>query len=234
MDYQSKNHKFIYSAWMLLILVGCSKAPDIIDRPIPFDQERVDLTLEYLEERYGLIQTEPVIEPKMVVVHYTVIPTLEKTFTAFETSELPGSRAGIASAGSLNVSSQFLIDLDGTIYRLMPENYMARHVIGLNHCAIGIENVGGTNEVPLTDAQLEANISLIRYLKHKYEIDYLIGHQEYTLFEDHELWLEKDDSYRTKKSDPGIQFMKDIRTATSDLGFLALPEADYDGLTEIE
>ena len=118
----------------------------------------------------------------------------------------------------------FLIDQDGTIYRLMPENYMARHVIGLNHCAIGIENVGGTNEVPLTLAQLEANISLIRYLKIKYEIKYLIGHQEYILFEDHELWLEKDDSYRTKKSDPGIQFMKDIREAVADLQFLVLPE----------
>ena len=210
--------------WFLLLLIGCIEAPDIIDRPITFNQERVDLTLQYMDQRYGLSQSEPTIVPEMIVIHYTVIPTLEKTFSAFDGAQLPESRSGIASAGSLNVSSQFVIDLDGSIYRLMPENYMARHVIGLNHCAIGIENVGGTEEVPLTKAQLISNIQLIRYLKDRYDIKYLIGHQEYTLFEGHKLWLEKDDSYRTEKSDPGIQFMSDIRQATRDLSFLELPK----------
>jgi len=177
-----------------------------------------------MDQRYGLSQTEPTIVPEMIVVHFTVIPTLEKTFSAFDGAQLPESRAGIAGAGSLNVSSQFVIDQDGSIYRLMPENYMARHVIGLNHCAIGIENVGGTEDVPLTKEQLRSNIQLIRYLRGKYDIKYLIGHQEYTLFESHKLWLEKDDSYRTEKSDPGIQFMSDIREATKNLGFLELPK----------
>jgi len=31
------------------------------------------------------------------------------------------------------------VDRDGTVYRLMPENWMARHCIGLNHVAIGVE-----------------------------------------------------------------------------------------------
>ena len=43
----------------------------------------------------------------------------------------------------------------------MPENYMARHVIGLNHSSIGIENVGGNDTLPLTDMQVEANINLL-------------------------------------------------------------------------
>lgn len=223
------NYSIIISNWFksasfLLLLISCVRAPDIIDRPIVFDEERIDLTLQYMEDRYDLVQTNPVIEPKMIVVHYTVIPTLEETIEAFNSSRLPETRSGISGAGTLNVSSQFLIDQDGTIYRLMPENYMARHVIGLNHCAIGIENVGGTKEVPLNKKQLEANIKLIRYLESKYDINYLIGHEEYTLFENHELWLEKDDSYRTEKSDPGEQFMNDIRAETLDLGFMDLPD----------
>ncbi|MFT7033929.1 MAG: N-acetyl-anhydromuramyl-L-alanine amidase AmpD [Cyclobacteriaceae bacterium] len=208
---------------LFLLLFSCS-SDKIIDRPVSFDQERIDLTLEYLERRYNLKQSEPTITPKIVVVHYTVIPTLEKSFAAFEKAKLPDWRPEIIDASALNVSSQFLVDLDGTIYRLMPETRMARHVIGLNHCAIGIENVGGTKEVPLSEAQLEANIWLARYLKKKYGIKYLIGHSEYTNFEGHELWLEVDDGYRTVKSDPGDKFLADIRTATKDLEFLPVPE----------
>jgi len=41
----------------------------------------------------------------------------------------------------------------------------------------------------LTDAQIQANIALVRYLKNKYPtIEYLIGHHEYLHFEGHPLW----------------------------------------------
>lgn len=59
-----------------------------------------------------------------------------------------------------------MVDRDGSIYQLMPEKWMARHVIGLNHYAIGIENVGGINgKDDLTDAQARANAFLVCYLK---------------------------------------------------------------------
>ncbi|MEP0368982.1 MAG: peptidoglycan recognition family protein [Cyclobacteriaceae bacterium] len=215
--------KYIIYIVSLVVMGGC-KTTHIVDSPVIFDQERIDLTLQYLDEHYGIEQAEPTIDPRMIVIHYTVIPTLEKTLAAFHESKLPNWRPEIASAGALNVSSQFVVDQDGKIYRLMPETYMARHVIGLNHCAIGIENVGGTDEVPLTEAQLKSNIWLAQYLKEKYDIQYLIGHSEYTQFENHELWLEKDAGYRTEKSDPGEQFLSDIRAATIDLGFLPVPE----------
>ena len=96
----------------------------------------------------------------------------------------------------------------------MPETWMARHVIGLNHVAIGVENVGGAKK-PLTKAQLKSNIWLVEYLKTKYEtIEYLIGHYEYKTFENSNLWLEKDENYRTNKIDPGVNFMKKVRKAT--------------------
>ena len=106
----------------------------------------------------------------------------------------------------------------------MPETTMARHVIGLNHCAIGIENVGGTKDTPLTKAQLKSNIKLVKYLAARYEIEYLIGHYEYTNFVDHELWLEKDPNYRTKKTDPGKEFLNNVKEATKKLNFKPTPE----------
>jgi len=82
------------------------------------------------------------------------------------------------------VSSQFLIDRDGTIFRLLPDRTFARHTIGLNYLAIGIEK-RWCADAPLTKAQLKANEELIRYLKRKYPIDYVIGHHEYQNFQNY-------------------------------------------------
>jgi hypothetical protein len=70
---------------------------------------------------------------------------------------------------------------------------------------------------------LKSNIKLVIYLKKKYTVDYVIGHYEYTNFEGHELWLEKDEGYRTKKTDPSEEFMKEVRKATKKLNFKPVP-----------
>ena len=217
------NPRFLRAICLVLLFNGCAEKFKIIEKPLLFDAERKQLTLQYLSDRYGLEQNDPTINPKMIVLHWTVIPTFEESFATFNPSSLP-SRPDIKSASALNVSSQFMVDRDGTIYRLLPETTMARHVIGLNHCAIGIENVGGTDDLPLTEAQLQSNIWLVNYLSDKYHIDYLIGHYEYTLFEGHELWMEKDDGYRTKKTDPGKGFMEKVRAATKAREFQPLPD----------
>lgn len=207
----------------MAFMVSCSSSRSIVDNPITFGPEREALTLQYLSERYALEQTDSRIVPRMIVLHWTAIPTLKMSFDTFNPSKLPGSRTDVQKAGALNVSAHFLVDRDGTIFRLMPETTMARHVIGLNHCAIGIENVGGTADTPLTKAQLRSNIFLVNYLAEKYNIAYLIGHYEYPRFEGHELWLEKDEGYRTEKTDPGADFMKKVRKATKKLNFKPLP-----------
>ncbi len=208
---------------ILSMLWSCNVQKTIVDKPIIFDEERIALTKEYLMQRYNLEQETADIVPKIIVLHWTAIPTLKKSFEAFENSTLPNWRPDIESVSGLNVSSQFLVDQDGTIYQLMPETTMARHVIGLNHCAIGIENVGDTEETPLTRKQLKANIFLVEYLATKYHIEYVIGHQEYTQFEGHPLWLEVDDGYRTEKTDPGMDFMKKVRKATKRFNFKPVP-----------
>ena len=207
-----------------LIFLSCSASKEIVDKPIVFNEERAELTRTYLLERYGLEQESPAISPKMIVLHWTVIPTLEEAFEAFDPATLPNWRPDIENVSGLNVSSQFMVDRDGTIYSLMPETNMARHVIGLNHCAIGVENIGGTKELPLTKAQLKANIWLVEYISNKYPIEYLIGHYEYTNFVNHPLWLEKDETYRTVKTDPGKDFMEKVRKATKNLNFKPVPK----------
>lgn len=221
-----RRHHFPLFVLSILLFgsVACSPQATfrIIDKPITWNEERAELSLTYLKERHGLTQNEPIIDPKMVVVHWTAIDNIEVTFDVFDSPTL-GGRADLTSASNLNVSSQFLIDRDGTIFRLLPDRYFARHVIGLNYTAIGIENVGGT-DAPLTKAQLKANEELIRYLKKKYAIDYVIGHHEYTLFQQTDLWKEADPDYRTVKTDPGDKFMNQLRKNLSDLELKPLPK----------
>jgi N-acetyl-anhydromuramyl-L-alanine amidase AmpD len=204
--------------------VSCSPKDTlrIFDKPITWNAEREQLSLNYLKERHGLVQTTATIKPQMVVVHWTAIPTIEVTFDVFNPITL-GGRADLTGASNLNVSSQFLIDRDGTIFRLLPETTFARHVIGLNYLAIGIENIG-SDDMPLTKAQLDANEKLIRYLKRKYPIDYVIGHHEYQRFQKTALWKETDPNYRTVKSDPGDTFMNKLRKKLSDLNLSPLPQ----------
>ncbi len=209
----------------LVVLVGCAHGLKVQDRPIQFSPERIDATKVYISEHYGLHPEDITIEPRIIVLHWTAIEGLEKSFAAFDPEELGGSRPDLAGAGQVNISIQFLVDQNGTVYRLMPETWMARHCIGLNYSAIGVENVGGGNSVDnLTDAQIEANIRLVRYLVKKYPtIRYLIGHMEYRRFEGHPLWLELDPGYRTEKVDPGDRFMSAVRAGVADLALEGPP-----------
>lgn len=204
---------------------GVSEKIEIIGKPIDFGSERIAMTKQYIKQHYGKDVENIEIIPKIIVLHWTADMSLDKSFERLKPQKLLTDRKDIAKASLLNVSSQFLVARDGTIYRLMPENWMARHVIGLNYSSIGVENVGGNgNKIDdLTPAQRASNIKLIKYLKEKYPtIEYLIGHHEYKQMERTPLWLEKDKGYRTVKSDPGARFMRDMRDGVKGLG-LKLP-----------
>lgn len=164
-------------------------------------------------------------DPKIIVIHYTVIKDLDATTKYFSSETIEQAREKIAANGALNVGIQFVVDRDGKIYQLYPETIVARHVIGLNHTAIGIENIGNGDlgesdkSYPLNEAQLSSNIKLVKYLAGKYShIETMIAHSEYQLLEDkahpdHALFIEKYPDYRTEKVDPGDSFMKKLRTA---------------------
>jgi hypothetical protein len=190
---------------------------EIKSRPINFNQERIDLTLAYRRIHQDPNTNDILIQPKMIILHWTGINSLESTWKYFNRTRAEAARPELAAAGEVNVSAHFLVDRDGTIYRLMPETWMARHCIGLNHVAIGIENVGDGAKFPLTGAQAKANAALVRYLNRKYSIQYLIGHMEYRSMEATPLFLELDPKYRNNKPDPGDNFMVNVRKLVSDL-----------------
>lgn len=198
--------------------------PVIIQKPILFDAKRIELTQEYRKQHYGIEKKSIVIIPQMIVLHWTAFDSFKDSYKMFYPAMIE-NRPDIVYASVLNTSAQFLVDKDGTIYQLMPSNWMARHVIGLNTIAIGIENVGGANGVQnLTEAQVKADVALVRYLVKKYpSIHYLIGHYEYGRFRDSPLWLEKDPNYMTRKVDPGPIFMQEVRKKVVDLGLKSQP-----------
>jgi len=204
---------------ILIALAGLLHAQEIIQTPIKFSKERIQMTKSYINQHYGLDVKDIHIVPKIILIHHTAMQKYEDSLGRFMQEKLPSIREDISAAGALNVSTHFMVESDGTIHQLMPLTYMARHVIGLNYNAIGIENVGGVNGAnDLTDAQLKANIFLVNYLKNKFtSIEYLVGHYEYRCFESHPLWLEKDDGYRTKKNDPHPNFMNKLVKHFSDL-----------------
>lgn len=203
----------MYKIYLFLLTPLLLMAFKIEQTPIKFGQKRIELTKEYIKIHYNLDVKDIKIIPKIIVIHHTAIDSYEKSLRRFKSQTLPTDRPEIAAAGAVNVSAQFMVEKDGTIHQLMPLNFMARHVIGLNYNAIGIENVGGENSVDnLTQEQLQANIYLVNYLKKKFKtIKYLIGHYEYRCLEGNKLWLELDPNYRTKKDDPSPRFMSKLR-----------------------
>jgi N-acetyl-anhydromuramyl-L-alanine amidase AmpD len=235
----------------LCLLTFCScRTTDVATAPeidrsfqIDFTESRIQLIKEYAELHYGEYYAEEYgspefpgleIEPRVIVIHYTAGSTLQGAFDTFEPETL-GGRPYLNEAGAVNVGIQFIVDYDGTIHQVQPDNYFGRHCIGLNHSAIGFENIGRSDiteaglrgepqdEHHLTLAQLEANVALVRHLKRKYpDIKILIGHSEYRQLEDpahpgHEFFYEADPSYRTEKSDPGPNFMAALRHELRDI-----------------
>lgn len=193
----------------------------IIDRPIKFGEERKALTREYIRLHYGLEVEEITIVPRAIVIHWTATRSLKGTWRAFNRVRARRSRRHLVRGGALNVSAHFLVDRDGTIYRLLPETWMARHCIGLNYDSIGIENMGGGKKRPLTKKQLQANAALVRYLAARHDkIQYMIGHMEWRKVQNLPIFRELDPTYRNAKADPGKRFMKALRRRVKDLGLL--------------
>ena len=57
-----KKFRILFTICSCVLFLHCKptketvQIPDIIDKPIVFDETRKQLTLEYLKNRYGLIQ----------------------------------------------------------------------------------------------------------------------------------------------------------------------------------
>ena len=208
-----------------------SKAPLLFDpkaEQVPiFDAERLLLTSAYSSRHYGKSGFR-LTDPQMVVVHYTAIANLQDTLKFFKPSELNRAfRRDIASGGEVNVSAHYLVDSDGRLYQLAPEDVICRHTIGFNYTAIGIENIAA-DATQLSDLQAQATAGLISRMVGRHpSIRYLIGHYEYrdSVLPHYRLLVEHDASYRfTDKTDPGPTFMARVRQLLRELYGITLSD----------
>ena len=204
------------------------------DWPIPYGRVRERLTMDYLAAHVGqdYISGVPALDsrmtPRVVVLHWTGNGYLKSAWFTFQPERRP-RRPDLQGAKALNLSVHFIVDRDGTIYRIMDEDRVGRHTIGLNHLSIGVENIGDGDRWPLTEAQVQSNIDLLRYLKTRFpSITHVIGHYEYRAFENagHDYFQEHDTRRRTRKIDPGEPFMAAVRAGLQDLPLLGPPESE--------
>ena len=149
--------------------------PPIVWDPIPFGRQRKAQMAAYALRHYGL-RTYKLIDPRVIVIHYTESPTFQSTYNTFaadtpdpELHELP------------NTCAHFVIDRNGTIHQLVPLDIMCRHTVGLNWTAIGIEHVGYSDAQVLDEQpQIAASLRLVRWLRCRFQIPIhdVIGHNE--------------------------------------------------------
>jgi N-acetylmuramoyl-L-alanine amidase len=151
--------------------------PRIVWTPIPFGAKRKAETVAYSRRHYGsfIKPTWRLIHPHVIVIHYTEA-SYSSTFNTFA-SDVPDSELHELPA----TSAHFVIDTDGTIHQLVSLGTMARHTVGLNWTAIGIEHVGFSDAQVLGDRrQIGASLRLVHWLRCRYgiEIKNVIGHNE--------------------------------------------------------
>lgn len=199
------------------VAIDAPHAITIIDAPMKWSTKREALTLGYRRAHSDRAAKDLAIEPRVILLHYTAGGSGKSTREYMDNVEIEASRPELRKAGTVNVSSHYVIERDGTIYRLQPETRFARHCIGLNHIAIGIENVGDDKRWPLTDAQVEANAALVRALTARFPITHLLGHFEVMTFRQHAYYKELDAGYQNDKPDPGAAFMQKVRAKVGDL-----------------
>ena len=149
--------------------------PSIHQWPIPFPAARRHQMAAYSLRHYSE-DTYVLSHPKLIVEHYTETATAGAAFNTFaadvpdnEFHELP------------NTCAHFLVEPSGRIDQLVPPSIRCRHTTGLNWTAIGIENVGFSDQAILGDhAQIAASLKLTRWLRCRYGItlNNVIGHSE--------------------------------------------------------
>lgn len=214
------KHIFTKIIVAVVVALGCSnaitlaatplankgEAINVVERSILWTQNRENLIREYAQLHYGKNITR--IIPRGVVLHWTATENGDGVYNYFYGETMPED-----GGGTLNVASHYLVYKDGTIYQLTPETALNRHAIGYNWCTIGIENVGGSEgEENLTEAQVAANIKLIKYLQSKYPtIEYVWGHYQQNEAKASGLFIERVPDYYADKIDPGPSFMNKVR-----------------------
>ena len=149
----------------------------LVEELIPYGAQRRAQMADYALRHYGTKTSA--LTPVRIVVHLTASDSARSAIDLFSSNEvhlgdLPGTCA------------HYLVDQDGTVYHLVPDEVMCRHVIGLNDQALGVEvvqsTIGGSSaaarQVLDRPAQANALVALLAMLMERHHLtrDAVIGH----------------------------------------------------------
>jgi beta-N-acetylhexosaminidase len=153
------------------------RAPHITWDPVPFGVTRKAQTVAYVRRHYHsfMSPTWRLVHPHVIVIHYTEA-SYGATFNTFA-RDVPDSELHELPA----TSAHFVIDANGTIHQLVSVGTIARHTVGLNWTALGIEHVGYSDAQVLDNRrQMDSSLHLVHWLQCRFHIQTrnVIGHNE--------------------------------------------------------
>lgn len=119
------------------------------------------------------------LEPTLIVLHFTVVDDLEAVMRIFTKP----SNIMIGNQGSVRslVSVHYMVDKDGTVIKLVPEDRRTTGTYGVDHRALAIEMIARDEEDLLSRPfQLLSTFCLVEGLLKKYDLPVwaVISHQE--------------------------------------------------------
>jgi hypothetical protein len=154
---------------------GKNLLDQVKQRLIPDGPKRKRQMARYSNRHYGEYQWR-LLRPRVIVQHYADAPSLDAIFNTFR---LTGPDPTWDETP--NVCSHFAVGRQGGLVQYVNLRVRCRHVIGLNHTAIGIEHVGDSDrDVLSSPRQMRASLRLTRALRCRFRIPVrgVIGHNE--------------------------------------------------------
>ncbi|MGH2957761.1 MAG: N-acetylmuramoyl-L-alanine amidase, partial [Solirubrobacterales bacterium] len=149
--------------------------PALKKKPIPYKKGRKRDMAGYSKRHYGHFKWR-LRSPKLVVIHYAEAGSIGSIYNTFAPN-----RPDPEFHEKPNVCSHFAVSGGGGVFKFVPVSTRCRHVVGLNHVAIGIEHVGfSDSDVLNRPAQLNASLKLTQWLRCRFAIpvEGVIGHNE--------------------------------------------------------
>ena len=170
--------RLLLAALAAFILSGCSAKEGLIAQKshTVYEAQKTTLPMAQMLADFGVEKSEGKREVDTVVVH-----------TAYS---LEGEAYNPQNLYNVfkryNVSPHYMIDRNGTIYRMADENDLAHHAgkskmadgrEGVNRFSIGVELINSTIDLP-TNAQYDSLSKLIIDIKTRHNIRYVVGHSD--------------------------------------------------------